>query len=106
VKLIGWYLSARRGKPTLLYFTGNSGSAANRARKIEAIAATGHGVFMLNYRRFGGSQGWPTERTISPMRSPPTRICRRNLRSRPATSLPTASRSAPASPRGLPCSGR
>jgi len=61
VKLIGWYLPARRGKPTLLYFTGNSGSAANRARKIEAIAATGHGVFMLNYRRFGGSQGWPTE---------------------------------------------
>src|SRR5262249_52312168 len=60
-KLIAWYLPARRGKPTLLYFTGNSGSAANRARKIEAIAASGYGVFMLNYRRFGGSQGWPTE---------------------------------------------
>src|SRR5262249_52079545 len=60
-KLIAWYLPARRGKPTLLYFTGNSGSAANRARKIEAIAASGYGVFMLNYRRFGGSGGWPTE---------------------------------------------
>ena len=61
VKLIAWYLPARRGRPTLLYFTGNSGSAANRARKIEAMAASGYGVFMLNYRRFGGSGGWPTE---------------------------------------------
>ena len=62
VKLIAWYQPAERGKPTLLYFTGNSGSAANRARKIEAIAASGYGVFMLNYRRYGGSGGWPTER--------------------------------------------
>jgi len=61
VKLIAWYLPARGRKPTLLYFTGNSGSAANRARKIEAIAASGYGVFMLNYRRYGGSGGWPTE---------------------------------------------
>ena len=42
VKLIAWYQPAERGKPTLLYFTGNSGSAANRARKIEAIAASGY----------------------------------------------------------------
>lgn len=61
VTLIAWYQPARGRKPTLLYFTGNSGSAANRARKIEAIAASGHGVFMLNYRRYGGSGGWPTE---------------------------------------------
>jgi fermentation-respiration switch protein FrsA (DUF1100 family) len=61
VKLIAWYQPARGRKPTLLYFTGNSGSAANRARKIEAIAASGHGVFMVNYRRYGGSAGWPSE---------------------------------------------
>ncbi|MGA8688930.1 MAG: alpha/beta hydrolase [Methyloceanibacter sp.] len=61
VTLIAWYLPARGRKPTLLYFTGNSGSAANRARKIETIAANGYGVFMLNYRRYGGSGGWPTE---------------------------------------------
>ena len=62
VKLIAWHLPARRGKPTLLYFTGQSGSVANRARKIETIAASGYGVFMPNYRRYGGSGGWPTER--------------------------------------------
>jgi uncharacterized protein len=61
VTLIAWYLPARGRKPTLLYFTGNSGSTANRARKIEAIAASGYGAFMLNYRRYGGSGGWPTE---------------------------------------------
>jgi len=61
VKLIAWYQPARGKKPTLLYFTGNSGSTANRARKIEAIAASGYGVFMLNYRRYGGSAGWPSE---------------------------------------------
>jgi len=59
--LIAWHLPATGRKPTLLYFTGNAGSAANRARKIEAIAAKGYGVFMLNYRRYGGSTGWPTE---------------------------------------------
>jgi hypothetical protein len=60
-KLIAWYLPPKGRKPTLLYFTGNAGSAANRARKIEAIASCGYGVFMMNYRRYGGSSGWPTE---------------------------------------------
>jgi fermentation-respiration switch protein FrsA (DUF1100 family) len=64
-KLIAWYLPPRTGKPTLLYFTGNSGNAANRAGKIKAIAADGYGVFMLNYRRYGGSEGRPSESRIT-----------------------------------------
>jgi cephalosporin-C deacetylase-like acetyl esterase len=48
VTLIAWYLPARRGKPTVLYFTGNSGNASYRAGKIAAMAADGYGVFMLN----------------------------------------------------------
>jgi fermentation-respiration switch protein FrsA (DUF1100 family) len=64
-KLIAWYLPARAGKPTLIYFTGNSGNAANRAGKIKAIGADGYGVFMLNYRRYGGSEGRPSEKRIS-----------------------------------------
>ena len=36
-KLIAWYLPAREPKPTLLYFTGNSGNAASRAGKIATI---------------------------------------------------------------------
>ena len=64
-KLIAWYRPAAGRRPTLLYFTGNAGSVANRARKIEAISAKGYGVLMLNYRRYGGSTGWPTERNNS-----------------------------------------
>jgi fermentation-respiration switch protein FrsA (DUF1100 family) len=62
VILIAWYAQAKGDKPTLLYFTGNSGSAAMRAQKIARIQASGYGVFMLNYRRYGGSGGWPTEK--------------------------------------------
>jgi uncharacterized protein len=65
VTLIAWYLPARKGKPTLLYFTGNAGNASYRSGKIAAIAADGYGVFMLNYRRYGGSGGRPSEKKIS-----------------------------------------
>jgi fermentation-respiration switch protein FrsA (DUF1100 family) len=64
-KLIAWHLPARGTKPTLLYFTGNSGNVANRAGKIRTIASDGYGVFMLNYRRYGGSGGRPSETRIA-----------------------------------------
>ena len=64
-RLIAWYLPARAGKPTLLYFTGNSGNTACRAGKIATIGSDGYGVFMLNYRRYGGSEGRPTEARIT-----------------------------------------
>lgn len=64
-KLIAWYLPAQAGRPTLLYFTGNSGNTANRASKIKAIAGDGYGVFMPNYRRYGGSEGRPSECRIT-----------------------------------------
>jgi len=49
-KLIAWYQPARGPKPTLLYFTGNSGNVANRANKIRTIAADGYGVFSIGRR--------------------------------------------------------
>jgi len=64
-RLIAWYKPARPGKPTLLYFIGNNGNTADRAGKIKAIVADGHGVFMLNYRRYGGSDGRPTEKRVA-----------------------------------------
>jgi len=64
-RLIAWYRPAQPGKPTLLYFPGNSGNAADRAGKIKTIGCDGYGVFMLNYRRFGGSGGRPTEKRIA-----------------------------------------
>jgi uncharacterized protein len=64
-RLIAWYRPAQPGRPTLLYFPGNSGNAADRAGKVRAIGADGYGVFMLNYRRYGGSGGRPTEKRVA-----------------------------------------
>lgn len=64
-RLIAWYRPARPGKPTLLYFPGNSGNTADRAGKVKAIGADGYGVFMVNYRRYGGSGGRPTEKRLA-----------------------------------------
>ena len=63
-KLIAWYRPAGKGKRTLLYFPGNSGNVAARAGKIKTIAADGYGVFIVNYRGFGGSASRPTEKRI------------------------------------------
>jgi fermentation-respiration switch protein FrsA (DUF1100 family) len=62
VRLIAWYSPARGTKPTLLYFTGVGGCAGTRAEKIRRLRASGYGVFMLNYRRYGGSGGRPSEK--------------------------------------------
>jgi hypothetical protein len=48
VTLIAWYLPAKEGKPTLLYFIGNNGRTASRADKIRKFSRSGYGVFMLN----------------------------------------------------------
>jgi uncharacterized protein len=48
VTLIAWYLPAKDGKPTLLYFIGNNGRTASRADKIRKFSRSGYGVFMLN----------------------------------------------------------
>jgi fermentation-respiration switch protein FrsA (DUF1100 family) len=60
-KLVAWYLPAKDGKPTLVYFHGNGANAAARADKIERILPSGVGVFYLNNRGYGGSAGKPTE---------------------------------------------
>jgi uncharacterized protein len=60
-RLIAWSAAPEQGRPTLLYFTGNSGSVAGHADKIAEIRGSGYGVFMLNYRGFGGSEGRPSE---------------------------------------------
>jgi uncharacterized protein len=64
-RLVAWYRPAKPGKPTLLYFQGNCGNTADRAGKIKAIGSDGFGVFMLNYRRYGGSEGRPTEKRVA-----------------------------------------
>jgi fermentation-respiration switch protein FrsA (DUF1100 family) len=61
VKLIAWYAPAKADRVTFLYFTGNDGCAGTRVEKIKRIQASGYGILMVNYRRYGGSGGWPSE---------------------------------------------
>ncbi len=60
-KLVAWYSPAQPGKDTVLYFQGNAANAANRAPKIQTMRADGTGVFYLNNRGYGGSEGRPSE---------------------------------------------
>lgn len=60
--VLAWHGRAAPGQPTLLYFHGNGGSLANRAERIAKYMALGRGVFMMTYRGYGGSSGWPSER--------------------------------------------
>jgi pimeloyl-ACP methyl ester carboxylesterase len=60
-RVIAWYGKARPGQPTLLYFHGNGGSLAVRAERIRRFMNEGWGVYMMTYRGYGGSTGFPTE---------------------------------------------
>lgn len=60
--VLAWHGRAAAGQPTLLYFHGNGGSLANRAERIRKYMELGRGVFMMTYRGYGGSSGWPSER--------------------------------------------
>jgi uncharacterized protein len=56
-----WYGKAKPGQPTLLYFHGNGGGLAERADRIQRFMGQGWGVYMMAYRGYAGSTGYPTE---------------------------------------------
>jgi uncharacterized protein len=58
---IVWYGKAKPGQPTLLYFHGNGGGLAERADRIQRFMGQGWGVYMMAYRGYAGSTGYPTE---------------------------------------------
>lgn len=60
VDLLAWHWQGR--KPlTLLVFHGNAGHRGHRFDFIEGFHRRGWGVFLLDYRGYGGSGGSPTE---------------------------------------------
>ena len=60
VDLDAWHWKGR--KPlTLLVFHGNAGHRGHRMDFIEGFHRSGWGVFLLDYRGYGGSGGSPTE---------------------------------------------
>jgi hypothetical protein len=56
VTLIAWYLPAKDGKPTLLYFIGNNGRTASHADKIRKFSRSGYAECLDRTRKRGARE--------------------------------------------------
>jgi fermentation-respiration switch protein FrsA (DUF1100 family) len=59
--LRSWYKAARNGRPTMIYFHGNGGNIASRAKRARPYLNAGFGVLLVGYRGYGGNPGTPCE---------------------------------------------
>jgi pimeloyl-ACP methyl ester carboxylesterase len=64
VHISAWHVSAKDGKPVVLYFHGNGGSLRYRVERFKKLVANGIGLVALEYRGYGGNAGSPTERGL------------------------------------------
>ncbi len=60
-ELIVWRAEADTGRPTILYFPGNSGTLQDRADRYHRLTERGYGVIAPAYRGSSGSGGKPNE---------------------------------------------
>lgn len=62
VMVTSWYAPPKDPRaPTILFFHGNAGTIAHRAHKARALIDAGFGVFLAEYRGYGGNPGRPSE---------------------------------------------
>jgi fermentation-respiration switch protein FrsA (DUF1100 family) len=62
LSLHGWFAPARDfGKPVILFFHGNGSNIAGFWPKAKLYVDKGFGVFLCEYRGYGGNPGSPTE---------------------------------------------
>jgi hypothetical protein len=61
IKLNGWYISADKGMPTVIYCHGQGENITMWQSVAEFLADKGYGVFMIDYRGHGRSEGTPSE---------------------------------------------
>jgi fermentation-respiration switch protein FrsA (DUF1100 family) len=63
--LFAWYAApARMDDYVVLYLHGNAGHIGYRAHRLHRMVVLGWGVFLLEYRGFGGNPGQPTEQGL------------------------------------------
>lgn len=62
--LISWRAKATAGYPTVLYFSGNSGTLKDRADRFKRLTDQGFGVVAPAYRGSSGSDGRPDEASL------------------------------------------
>jgi fermentation-respiration switch protein FrsA (DUF1100 family) len=61
ITLKSWYIPAQKNKPTILYLHGNAGHIGYRMPLVREFIKSGLGLFLLEYRGYGGNKGSPTE---------------------------------------------
>lgn len=61
IALRGWYRAAPPGGATVLVFNGNAGDRSHRAPLATALAESGFGVLLFDYRGYAGNPGTPSE---------------------------------------------
>lgn len=62
--LRSWYKHAQKSKPTVVIFHGNAGHIGARMPLARHFITEGFGVLLLEYRRYGGNPGSPTEQGL------------------------------------------
>ena len=63
-RVIVWHVPPKGERPVIIYFHGNGGALANRARRFASLVEDGTGLVALSYRGYGGSSGSPSEEGI------------------------------------------
>ena len=63
-RIAAWYLPATGKHPLFLYFHGNGGSLADRVDILRRLSSDGSGFLAIDYRGYGGSTGWPSEKGL------------------------------------------
>lgn len=64
VRLHAWWVPTAGSRLVTLFLHGNAGNITDRAGQIQAITAAGSSVLMPDYRGYGRSSGWPTEKGL------------------------------------------
>jgi hypothetical protein len=62
LKLVAWFAAPKiKGGKIVVLYHGNAGNISGRAIKARAFLERGYGVYMCEYRGFGGNSGFPSE---------------------------------------------
>ena len=64
VQIHAWWVRQEGARLVTLYLHGNAGNVTHRYPQIREITAAGSSILMLDYRGYGKSEGWPTERGL------------------------------------------
>ena len=65
VKLNGWWIPHAQARGTLIHCHGNAGNLGHRVELAARLHQLGVNVFLFDYRGYGRSHGWPSERGLA-----------------------------------------